>query len=184
MRLPRPYIPLKVRVQVAERQCLQVGWTRDPRDPCKLAHKWLKVMLFVLFGNFPCALDHDPALVNRKRYVRNGKTFYKPAANDPKFLLYREAGPGSDHDIKTRVRGDGAQRSDLGQRRYDKRVAKNRAKRKASLKITAVKTGRLAVGDTLTWPSRSGKIRFIVSTDKSKPKRKWGSRPMQSRGFR
>jgi hypothetical protein len=52
---------------------------------------------------------------------------YVPPANDPAFLVYLSK---DEHDIETRVRGLGAQRSDLGQRRYNKKVAKNRAKDK------------------------------------------------------
>lgn len=127
-----------------------------------------------LFGDRANALDHDPALVNRMRRSSHkmvrGKmrkiTIYSPDANDPKHLLYREAGPGSDHDIKTRVRGDGAQRSDLGQRRYNKRVARNRE--------------RCPPGKASRFPKRAAQVKqgtgFRSSTDKSKLKRKWPKR--------
>lgn len=62
-------------------------------------------------------LDHDPALENRRQLFRNpGSTTphgYVPDANDPNFLLYRIGGfRGSDHDIKTRVRGERGQFAD------------------------------------------------------------------------
>jgi len=92
-------------------------------------------------------LHHDPALCNRRSYKRmvKGKlrTFYDPPANDPEHLVYLAE---DDHDIRTRVRGVGAQRSDLGQRRYLKRVARNRASKTAA-KVRRPKVKR-------AWPSR------------------------------
>lgn len=127
-RLHRPYIPFAVRVIVAERQLgarFPVLLDAVGIEYPKVGKKRLDAILFYLsndlFGSRKFALDHDPALVNRRRYVRNGKTFYDPPANDPAHLVYREAGPGSDHDIKTRVRGDGAQLSDLAKVRKRKR---------------------------------------------------------------
>lgn len=192
-RLHRPHIPISVRVEVAERQCNQIGWTRDPGAREQSAEKWLKAMLRVLFGDYPCELHHRPALVNRRRYVRNGKVFYDPPANDPAHLVYLAE---DDHDIETRVRGVGAQRSDLGQRRYDKNVVKNRAKippgkasgfpkrssrtkRRAStqLRITAITTGKIKVGDKIIYPDgHEGRVHFIP-----KRKRKWASRPFERR---
>jgi len=43
---------------------------------------------------------------------------YHPDANDPQYLIYRSA---ANHDIKTRVRGDGAQFSDLALIRRQKK---------------------------------------------------------------
>jgi len=74
-------------------------------------------MLKLLFANQPFQLDHDPALVNREFNKRNHR--YTPDANDPVYLVYRTKDA---HDIKTRVRGDGAQHSDLGLRRKMKRI--------------------------------------------------------------
>lgn len=137
-KLHRPYIPLSVRVQVAERQIREM-----PRQPWEAGDDvalidgldghpgWVKLesYLSVLFGDKPYALDHDPALALRKRRGTGKETRYSPPANDPRFLRYREAGPGSDHDIKTRVRGDGAQHSDLALIRIEKRrTAKRSAK--------------------------------------------------------
>lgn len=125
MRLHRPYIPLAIRVQVAERQlCAQGDWGKIAvAMHCELTHgRRLKNALRLLFGDHPYHLDHDPALVNRQR-TRSGN--YIPGANDPVHLVYRTKVA---HDIKTRIRGDGAQRSDLSQRRYLKKVARNRQK--------------------------------------------------------
>jgi hypothetical protein len=89
----------------------------------------LKGCLVALFGDKPAQLDHDPALVNRKlrKWPLDGSAVYIPDANDPDYLVYREK---HDHDIKTRVRGDGAQLSDLAQARKRKRKLKPKRKYK------------------------------------------------------
>jgi hypothetical protein len=122
MKLPRPYIPLNVRLKVAERQ-LGRSWSIKGQS----GKVRLRLMLKLLFANEPYQLDHDPALTNRKFNRRLRR--YTPPANDPDYLVYRSA---VGHDIKTRVRGDGAQRSDLAQRRYLKRVAANRDPKRKS----------------------------------------------------
>lgn len=130
-RLYRPYIPLAVRVAVAERQARirRIAYSESmfDSDGARLAY-----LMRQLFGDKPHALDHNPALVNRRRYVRNGKTFYDPPANDPDYLIYREAGPGSDHDIKTRVRGEHGQHSDLALARIEKRRMKKKAAKRTA----------------------------------------------------
>lgn len=81
MTLPRPYIPLKVRLTAA---LLQLGL-----DPAR------------------AQLDHDPALELRKRTDDGG---YIPPANDPRYLVYRSSeaherktnGPGGEKRITTR----------------------------------------------------------------------------------
>lgn len=118
MRLARPYIPLSVRVAVAERQSIAAG---KGRLGSSVLYKRLAYALELLFGGQKAELHHRPSLVNRRRYVRNGKTFYDPPANDPDHLIYLRAGRGEDHDVETRVRGVGAQLSDLAQVRKRKR---------------------------------------------------------------
>lgn len=131
-RLHRPYIPVEIRCIVAERQLAERGIVWGDRLKRYSASAQLKSMLALLFPDGKADLHHRPALVNRHRYVRNGKVFYDPPANSAEHLVYLKAGKGEDHDIETRVRGIGAQRSDLAQARYLKKVAKNRAKKKAS----------------------------------------------------
>lgn len=125
MKLPRPHIPLHIRVAVASGQLRhghgvvvdrEVGENDDVFLDRLLGH-----LAYALTGKLftPLHLDHDPALCNRKFNNRTGK--YKPDANDPKFLIYRTT---EGHDIKTRVRGDGAQLSDLAMLRKNKRIAK------------------------------------------------------------
>jgi len=149
MRLPRPYIPYDVRVQVAARQIIEAGltWATDATLDALPESKKLHALLLILFCDDEMGhlhLDHDPALVNRKKIYRNGAHVdYDPPANDPRYLVYRTR---QDHDIKTRVRGDGAQRSDLAQRRYLKRVARNRSPDKPKKKIPQRKN--------FEWPKR------------------------------
>jgi hypothetical protein len=110
-------------------------------------------------------LDHDPALCNREQRVywrgddvqgMNRIVLYTPAANDPEHLIYRSH---ADHDIKTRVRGDGAQHSDLALRR----IAKRRERKEARGKLS---TNRLA------------------KPAKRRNKKPWPNRPMpKGRGF-
>jgi hypothetical protein len=147
-RLHRPYIPLPVRVQVAHRQLgerypIPKDWVPLHYASLKSYSARLDYLLRLLFESRPVALDHDPALVNRRRYVRRGKTVYEPPANDPYYLRYRPAGPvggGSDHDIKTRVRGDGAELSDLAKARKAKRVRENRARGRGAAPLPQKRT--------------------------------------------
>lgn len=165
MKLYRPYVPLAVRVLVAERQLGKIGWCPTDQTCALPLGERLFTNLRALFGDAKSELHHRPALCNRRRYVRNGKVFYDPPANDPAHLVYLA---DDEHDIETRVRGVGAQRSDLGQARYNKKVARNREKR--------VPRPKQAVSRKAS-PGSSG---FPISSDKSKPKRKWASRPLQS----
>lgn len=154
MRLPRPRIPLTVRIDVARRQFRKMdahvmAQHFDFIDqnvfgaPSRRLVEWfdsfhdkretLKLFLQGLFGrNATVHLDHDPALQNRTLNPRTGK--YTPDANDPDFLVYRLR---DDHRTKTYLRGDGAQRSDVAQQRYLKRVA---ARKKPRSKFKPRKT--------------------------------------------
>lgn len=81
-KLPRPSIPMKIKLQVALRQLS---------------------MAFGGPGGEILQLDHDPALENRRFDPATGK--YTPDANDPDFLVWRGEG---DHDKKTH--GPGGQK--------------------------------------------------------------------------
>ena len=124
-RLPRPYIPLLVRVQVALRQ-VAVECEPPPRFG-RCDGEYLSALLWILFGDGEHHLDHDPALVNRMWNEQAG--YYYPDANDPEFLIYRTKAA---HDIKTRVHGDGAQLSDLAiarkRKRQERKLARPRCK--------------------------------------------------------
>ena len=128
MRLKRPYIPLSVRIKVAERQLAYHGVILAVNKEPSLA-KQLTELLGVLQSILRADklhLDHDPALALRKFNKHTGK--YKPDANDPEYLKYRAT---DGHRTKTFLRGEHGQRSDISQinrERRRKRPAK--AKRK------------------------------------------------------
>lgn len=171
MKLFRPYIPVKVRLAVAERQFATLFGAPANPHPGVAGGKRLAALLGALFGATPYQLHHRPALCNRRRSARRGKVVYDPPANDPDHLVYLAKDV---HGIETRVRGVGAARSDLGQLRYNKRVARNRG---------------LKVGDLVTLKTRRGKtiktyrIAAVVPA-KGTRKYNWPKRPLRSRGFR
>jgi hypothetical protein len=113
----RPFIPLSVRVQVAERQLSKSGsilWalyasavTANGKldAPLTLTHR-LRILLSHLFPEGDFQLDHDPALILRRFNHINGR--YTPAANNPDFLIYRQK---DDHLQKTTGRKPGAERT-------------------------------------------------------------------------
>ena len=149
MRLPRPYIPLAVRVLVAERQMKEATGcvcTNDLGVPLPLFGATygvrLRAALFHLSGGgrLRMELHHRPALVNRRRR-RNGD--YDPPANSPEHLVYLAE---DDHDVETRVRGLRGQHSDLALARKNKNIAKNRDPKRRKAKIAQPKKQR--------WPSR------------------------------
>jgi hypothetical protein len=170
-RLFRPHIPLKVRCQVAERQLRE----RDPEKHGyvvpgkKTAGNRLRILLPWLantFGeNIKLELHHRPALLNREWVARRND--YDPPANSPDHLIYL---PEDDHDIETRVRGVGAQRSDLSQARYLKKVARNR------------ETRPKASGFPKRPPHVKHSAPFVGSRSlKDPPKSRWPKRPFAKR---
>jgi hypothetical protein len=80
-------------------------------------------------------LDHDPPLALRPQERRGlgRKTYYTPDANDPEHLFYRPHGAqhAASHDVKTRIRGEHGQFSDIAmikRQRRRERPAKRKAK--------------------------------------------------------
>jgi len=128
MRLPRKYIPLGIRIDVALRQCLaaDIATTAQCIMGTDLTKSYkLESLLEILFGkdNYKRAeLHHRPALMNRKK-VRSKTTAkivrYIPDELDPNHLVYLL---DDDHDIETRVRGVGALLSDQAQNRKNKKI--------------------------------------------------------------
>jgi hypothetical protein len=114
--MKRPYVPLKVRLAVLERQAF-VDRMFENEEERQLAREWYELccdeyttrgkinwLLNILFFGMKAELDHDPALSLRKR--RNGRLV--PAANNPRYLIYRE----KDHHLqKTVGRKPGAERT-------------------------------------------------------------------------
>jgi hypothetical protein len=100
-------------------------------------------------------LDHDPALGLRARSGEGRETVYDPPANDPEFLAYRPHGTefeGS-HDVKTRIRGDNGQFSDITLIKRERRRQKKAEAAKKPSKFGRAKQ-KIRSGKT-TWPKRS-----------------------------
>lgn len=134
-----------------------VAGARKDRD----VGKQLDSALVTLAAKMRCEvrdlhLDHDPALVNREKMIeivgcrswkptrrcvivpKGAKVLrYFPDANDPAHLFWRVGGKtGSEHDVKTRVRGEHGQHSDLALARKNKRIeARLSGKKPAGPKI-------------------------------------------------
>lgn len=130
-RLPRPPIPDSLKCQIAARQLHTSGQGAAAVIVTTMfpgVGRRLPILLWLLFGTEPYRLDHNPALALRKKIVRHGEIVgYRPHANDPDCLLYRTKDA---HDIKTYVRGDGAQFSDTAlMKRERKRLAGKPEKR-------------------------------------------------------
>lgn len=133
MKRPRPNIPDSVKCDVAFRQLFKIALERGAnpiigvlmRDSGETLAHLRERRLAILVNELGCKredlrLDHDPPLRARKFNPRTGR--YTPAANDPRFLVYRSH---ADHQRKTYLRGDGAQFSDTvlikRERRREKR---------------------------------------------------------------
>ena len=132
MRLPRPYTPYRLRVQVAENLFKRrfggfpIGDVfGDGRTPLKVR---LNRLLLALFGDVKVHLHHRPALCNRER---RGDRHYYPDANDPDYLVFL---PAAEHDIETRVRGQHGQHSDQGLLRKSKRIERKRKRPRKKLR--------------------------------------------------
>ncbi len=134
MKLPRPYIPLSVRIVVAGRQLREHNWViwEALFLTIPIGGKRLAAYLAALRGELKCSalqLDHEPALALRHRNLINGEVIgYIPDANDPDYLIYRAT---DSHRTKTFLRGEHGQRSDVAQiTRERRRLKPRRAKRK------------------------------------------------------
>lgn len=133
-KLSRPYIPIKVRIEVVLGQLWSEGFgvNRPPVNSKRRLTSLLSILGMIRGEDWRTyELHHRPALINRRRVGRD----YDPPANDPMHLVYI---PATDHDIETRVRGIGAQLSDLAQARKRKRVERNRLKRAGKIKVRKI----------------------------------------------
>lgn len=116
MKLVRPFIPVKIRLDVIARQLQE---SRQLYDVLTIAVLTLKDserldrLIKAKFGDEKVHLDHDPPLCLRE-IIDAERGLYRPDANDPKFLVYRTA---EDHRVKTFIRGVGAEFSDAAKRR-------------------------------------------------------------------
>lgn len=148
MKRPRPYIPLSVRVEVAERDCVKGPWFPLYCSAVEVGGMTLGRRLVILLGHLPkgSELDHDPALILREFDAATGK--YTPDANDPAYLVYRDP---DEHQQKTTGRRPGAERtittkgSDIGLKAKFARL-EARTKSRPKAKIPSRKN---------PWPKRS-----------------------------
>lgn len=114
----RPYIPIEVRLRVVLRQ---LGLTPEQIERRLLSahhqsggegHGRLlaRSLAHLGIGGKRLQLDHDPALILRpyNARIRDVAARYTPNANDPDFLIYREA---DQHLQKTTGRRPGAERT-------------------------------------------------------------------------
>jgi hypothetical protein len=159
-RLYRPSIPLEVKCRVALAQLGEMFTDEvvlvNSRSFARLLAGKLKELAALLGCEVSdLRLDHDPPLALRKRRGEGKATVYTPDANDPEFLRYRPHGAqfkGS-HDVKTRIRGDHGQFSDIVLiKREQRREKKKRGKLSPKVKIKS--QSRFGQNKT-AWPKRS-----------------------------
>lgn len=85
--------------------------------------------------------DHDPALGARQKVFNDAGEHvdYVPAGSDPEFLFYRPHGAKyrKSHDIKTRVRGDHGQLSDIALVKRNRRQEEREGTRPKSARTRA-----------------------------------------------
>lgn len=157
-RLYRPHMPLSVKVEVAERAF--AGFFPNGREPYDLLApdwslkrrlEWLMFQIARAIGCEPKDLrfDHDPALALRQACDGRQGHYYIPDANDPAHIFIRPHGAefAGSHDVKTRIRGDRGQFSDIAlinreRRRIRKKNTKKSGKRKSNF------------GGKTKWPKR------------------------------
>jgi hypothetical protein len=120
MKRPRPYIPISVRVLVAERQVRKIAsakwwecYQHAVSNGMTMGARLLALLLRLgheAGWTVSHQLDHDPALILRRYNPRIKKVAarYTPDANDPDFLIYR---PKPEHGFKTTGRKPGAERT-------------------------------------------------------------------------
>lgn len=164
-RLYRPHIPLEVKCRAALRQL------EERELPDLVVARWraiegglaplLEYLLGRLAKKFSCEvkdlrLDHDPALGLRRRRGEGKRTVYTPAANDPEFLNYRPHGTqfAGSHDVKTRIRGDGAQYSDLTLMKRERKREKKAAAKDLKKKRPVWRSRPMGKAANSRWQSR------------------------------
>jgi len=178
-RLYRPPIPLEVKCRVLLRQLGEIFPDRviddnrfRPDDaymkgigvfvPRGLGalHARLMDRFAELIGCKPedLRLDHDPALGLREKTGEGKRTVYKPAANDPEHLIYRPHGAeyeGS-HDVKTRIRGERGQFSDVALMKRERRRQKRAEIEDSSCPVERFLKSKQKIRSGKTkWPKRS-----------------------------
>ena len=130
MQRPRPYIPWLVRESVIDRQMATASFhpTLAARYTGSVQRR-VRWKLEEFFAGLQYHLDHDPPLAAREFNQRTG--IYNPDANHPESLIYRKA---EDHRIKTLIRGEHGQYSDIALIKRERRRAKPKRQRLKNMK--------------------------------------------------
>jgi hypothetical protein len=158
-RLYRPSIPVEVKCRAALRQLGELWIDEAIGANHGGMGAFLDRLLFKMAELLNCEvkglrLDHNPALATRERKGEGKNTIYKPDANDPEFLIYREKHA---HHIKTNVRGDGAQYPDrvlIKRARKQKRKPRKGFGRRAFAKATGSSWPKRKLRSANRWPQR------------------------------
>lgn len=135
------HVPIGIQLAVAERQignqenalAPYIGsvtrWRQEHGREMS-ASRALNIALRLLFGDATVNLDHTWALIDRpyNPRIKNVAARYTPHANDPDYMEWRPKARDAErsHDIKTFVRGDNGQLSDIGLRNKQRRMDRNR----------------------------------------------------------
>lgn len=165
-KLYRPYISLRIRVQVAERQLrdmdqvkgeIGIAGPRTSGNRLRTLLPWLARILGCDAADL--RLDHDPALGARPRRGEGKRTVYTPAANDPDHLFYRPHGPehAGSHLIKTNVRGDHGQHPDRVLIKKQRRLERAHSDAHSDAHKKRPRKAKFAqrTGASTKWPKRS-----------------------------
>lgn len=95
-------------------------------------------------------LDHDPALGSREKVFRKGvHVGYKPDANDPEHLYYREA---TAHRLKTNVRGEHGQHPDRVLIKKQRRLERGPKPKKGGRIRQLIKWPKRPLKSASRWP--------------------------------
>lgn len=175
---PRPGMPpASVRVVVALRQLAGFGASEalTTRGDGEKVDAFLERLLLGLALYIGCEredlrLDHEPML-RRRAYdptVTKVADRYTPHAHDAGCLLYRPQPPefAGSHHVKTNVRGEHGQYSDVVLAKRERRLERREL-------LAAVAGTPINAFAAVAGPKR----KFTFPVNKSKPKKKWPSRP-------
>jgi len=181
-RLYRPHVPILIKCTVAARQ---LAWN-DPDLLFRLHRRNLARLLERLLADlakgFGCEvadlrLDHQPPLALRPQERRglSRRVFYVPDANDPEHLIYRPHGAhfeGS-HDVKTRIRGEHGQFSDIALIKRDRRRERKKNPTAHQIKMADLREEQRRL-------RREFRAKMKRKAGKGK-KTNWPSRPFRSK---
>lgn len=155
-RLLRPYIDVETKCRVALNGLGEM-WPDDYLK-IRLGHRGygpiLEVLLVRLAELLGCEvaelrLDHNPPLGGRKKVFAKGEHIeYDPPANSIMHLKYRPHGArfAGSHDVKTRVRGERGQLSDIALVKRNRRLEEREGTRPKSYRTRTREKRKAAKG--------------------------------------